>query len=244
MNKKARLHLIELAARYENIDFTRNDPSGAMHRVTGVENQELMAFIASCLSYGSRKQFLPKIDFFINESSGQLHDWILNGDYRAALPDSCKTFYRLQNYHNMNQLVHALHELLLQHGSLGNFMRMHATTGPQAVEAMTQFFKGWDVGHCVPKNTQSPCKRLCMFLRWMVRDLSPVDLGLWTFIDKRTLLIPLDTHVLQEATRLKLIHTKTSSMSTAVKLTQELRKVFPDDPLKGDFALFGFAVDQ
>ena len=83
-----------------------------------------------------------------------------------------------------------------------------------------------------------------MFLRWMVRDDSPVDLGLWKdIIDKRTLIIPMDTHVMQEANRLGLISCKTASMSSAIKLTNKLREIFPDDPLKGDFALFGVGVD-
>ena len=83
-----------------------------------------------------------------------------------------------------------------------------------------------------------------MLLRWMVRDCSPVDLGLWTFIDKRTLIIPLDTHVMEEAKRLGLLATTQPSMRTAQKLTDELRKVFPDDPLKGDFALFGYGIQK
>lgn len=242
MNRKAKQQLIALADAYETSSFMTNDPSQAMHQVTGVENQELMAFIASCLSYGSRRQFLPKIQFFINESSGKLHDWILHGDYRAALPDSNTTFYRLQTYHHVRQMVDALRNMVQQYGSMGNFMKARTTTAPQALETLTNFFRPWDVGHLVPQNTQSSCKRLCMFLRWMVRDNSPVDLGLWTFIDKRTLLIPLDTHVLHEAIRLKLIHNKTPGMSTVKKLTCELKKIFPDDPLKGDFALFGYAV--
>ena len=84
-----------------------------------------------------------------------------------------------------------------------------------------------------------------MFLRWMVRDNSPVDLGLWSdFIDKRTLIIPLDTHVLQEANTLGLLNGKTASMTVAKKLTAKLSLIFPDDPLKGDFALFGYGVNK
>ena len=79
----------------------------------------------------------------------------------------------------------------------------------------------------------------------MVRDNSPVDLGLWTrFIDKRTLIMPLDTHVMQEAARLGLLDSKTASMNTALKLTSRMLEVFPDDPLKGDFALFGYGVNH
>ena len=84
-----------------------------------------------------------------------------------------------------------------------------------------------------------------MFLRWMVRKDSPVDLGLWNdIIDQRTLIIPLDTHVIQEANRLGLIKTKSTSMKIACELTEKLRKIFPEDPLKGDFAFFGYGINN
>ena len=82
-----------------------------------------------------------------------------------------------------------------------------------------------------------------MFLRWMVRDGSPVDLGLWApQIDKRTLIMPMDTHVLQQSVRLGLLSSRTASMAAAQRLTARLARIFPDDPLKGDFALFGEGV--
>lgn len=82
-----------------------------------------------------------------------------------------------------------------------------------------------------------------MFLRWMVRNDSCVDIGLWSgFISKETLVIPLDTHVLSQAKKLGLINSKVASMSAAVKLTEKMKRVFPADPLKADFALFGNGV--
>ena len=83
-----------------------------------------------------------------------------------------------------------------------------------------------------------------MFLRWMVRTDSPVDLGIWEFIDKRTLIIPLDTHVMQQAQSLGLLNSKTTTMNTAIRLTRQLSEAFPDDPLKADFALFGYGVNH
>ena len=83
-----------------------------------------------------------------------------------------------------------------------------------------------------------------MFMRWMVRTGSPVDLGLWTFLSPTTLIMPLDTHVLQQAQRLQLITSATASMSTALRLTDTLREVFPDDPTRADFALFGYGVNN
>ncbi|MBP5195925.1 MAG: DUF2400 family protein, partial [Bacteroidaceae bacterium] len=69
--------------------------------------------------------------------------------------------------------------------------------------------------------------------------------GLWAgFIDRRTLIMPMDTHVLQQSVRLGLLSSKTASMSTACRLTASLADIFPEDPLKGDFALFGYGVNQ
>lgn len=84
-----------------------------------------------------------------------------------------------------------------------------------------------------------------MFLRWMTRDNSPVDLGLWSrFIDRKTLIIPLDTHVLKQASELGLAKITSPTMNAAKKLTAVLAEVFPDDPVRGDFALFGFGVEN
>ena len=84
-----------------------------------------------------------------------------------------------------------------------------------------------------------------MFLRWMVRQDSPIDLGLWKWASPADLLIPLDVHVMQEAAKLGLIPEKaTASRKTAELLTSALNEVFPNDPCRGDFALFGLGVDK
>ena len=84
-----------------------------------------------------------------------------------------------------------------------------------------------------------------MFLRWMVRRDSQVDLGLWKWANPAELIIPLDVHVMQEAARMGLISEKaTASRKTAELLTSALNEVFPGDPCRGDFALFGLGVDE
>lgn len=114
-----------------------------------------------------------------------------------------------------------------------------------AIEALCLFFKNHEVKGIVPKDTSSCCKRVCMFLRWMVRKNSPVDLGIWAgLIDQRTLLIPLDTHVIQQAMLLGLLTSKSTTMVAARRLTEKLLTFFPEDPLKADFALFGYGVNQ
>jgi len=87
-------------------------------------------------------------------------------------------------------------------------------------------------------------KKLNMLLRWLVRDNSPVDLGLWTWYDKKNLLIPLDTHVMQVAQSWNLITGKSANLKTAVELSEKMKLVFPSDPTKADFALFGLGVNK
>lgn len=234
-----------LAERYETADFLISDPSRFMHSVCGDTNRETTAFVASALSYGSRKQFFPKIERIIHLADGQVDAWVRLGQFFHDIPDTHECFYRLYDNAMMRRFLLALQTLLLEHGTLKAFA---AAAGPDAYNVVNAFCRHFaengSVG-IVPKDATSACKRVCMFLRWMVRDSSPVDLGLWAdIIDKRTLIMPMDTHVMTEAQRLGLISSRTASMSAARRLTAAMSEIFPDDPLKGDFALFGLGVDE
>lgn len=247
------LLLTSLAQRYEQPQFLEGDPSFFMHQVQGTANQEVTAFVASCLSYGSRRAFLPKIQFLVDLAHGDLYQWVTEGLFRHQLPDDSTCFYRLYSHHAMQQFFEALLQLLRQYGSLGQWLRHSAQqqctehpqlTALQAIETICHYFAEQGITGIVPKNTTSCCKRVCMFLRWMVRTESPIDLGLWAdFIDQRTLIMPLDTHVVQQSIQLGLLKSASTSMSAALRLTKILAMVFPNDPLKADFALFGYGVD-
>lgn len=245
-------YLSALADKYEQKEFLVGDPSWFMHQVKGDSNRELLAFIASALSYGSRKQFLPKIESLMTE--GDYTQWLINREYERIVPQTNECFYRLYTKAMMHDFLNALREMVVQYGSMKGFIAelKRTSSNPSAklsaldaVKAITSWFATHGSTSVIPKDATSSCKRVCMFLRWMVRDNSPVDLGLWSdLIDKSTLIIPMDTHVLQEAQKLGLITSKNTSMNAAIKLSQKLREIWPDDPIKGDFALFGLGVDQ
>lgn len=231
---------------YETSAFIEGDPSWFMHQVKGAANQEATAFVASCLSYGNRRQFMQKIQAIVDWANGDVDNWLRSGAFEGqfAEGDTC-SFYRLYSFATMNVFFRAYRDMLLEYGTLGEYVRANASDGLSAVEAICRYFGGKGVCVVVPKDAASACKRVCMFLRWMVRSDSPVDLGLWSsFIDRRTLIVPLDTHVLTQAMELGLIKSRTASMSAARRLTAALAEVFPDDPLKGDFALFGYGVEH
>lgn len=251
--KSLQNRLLTLANKYETSSFLNGDPSWFMHQVIGKRNQETIAFIASCLSYGSRQVFLPRIQYLLDCSRSKPYEWIRTGRYTLDIPNDDQCFYRLYTNTMMHDLFHALQTMYEEYGDMENYIRCYAKLNkekPQtdaiiAIEAIYDYFLKHEAIGIVPKSTQSSCKRVCMFLRWMVRTDSPVDLGIWSdLIDQRSLIIPLDTHVIQQSLQLGLITSKTASMSVARKLTDKLLEIFPNDPLKADFALFGYGVNQ
>ena len=247
MDENTRLMLRRYAAKYERPEFLDGDPSRFMHLVEGAANQEATAFVASCLSFGSRSQFLPRIQGLLDRAGGDMDGWIRTGAFERDLgPGDSRCFYRFFTFGDMNRFLARYREIMERHGSLGGLVRESSggDCGAAVAAICLRFNEGKRCG-VVPKDPHSACKRVCMFLRWMVRDDSPVDLGLWSdFMDRRTLVIPLDTHVVQEARRLGLLSGTCTSMSVAKKLTAELAEAFPEDPCRGDFALFGYGVDE
>ena len=238
--------LRRLAAAYETEAFMVDDPVGCVGGgcTCAGAGYETAAFVAAALSYGSRKQFLPKIRWLFERAGGDVHGWVLSGEWKPTFrADDGYSFYRVFSCGAMHGFLAELQGILLRHGSLGTCLQEAGVRdGPGAVEALVAAFGG-RAAPIVPKDTTSACKRLCLFLRWMVRDGSPVDSGLWSgWIDKRTLLVPLDVHVLRQAERLHLVRSRSATMRTAERLTARLAEVFPDDPCKGDFALYGLGA--
>ncbi len=235
MDEKLKSHLVALADKYETEDFLASDPSQFMHRYSVPSEQERAAFIAAALSYGSRKQFIPKIGMLLE-----------NMETGILPPDDDGCFYRLHTNRMVRRFLSVVDNIFSTHGSMLNWMTQEDVhTGLDAVRLITDHFSAHSATDLIPKNTTSACKRVCMFLRWMTRDNSPVDLGLWSRqIDKSTLIMPLDTHVLQETARLGLADIRTGRMSAAIRLTETMKEVFHDDPTRADFALFGLGVDD
>ena len=242
MTKRTKETLLRYAEKYERA-FPSPDPSEFLKTAKGTNNQEATAFVAACLSFGSIEQFMPKIEQVIGwaKNSGGMDQWIRRGAFkRKVRADACRCFYRFVTYANLHAFLCAFQQIMHEHGTLGEYVRRNGDeTGLGAVKAICAAFADSDVGYLVPANASSACKRICLFLRWMVRE-PPVDLGLWKdFIRRESLIMPLDAHVLKQARELKLLKNEPATMATARKLTEIMSKVFPGDPLRGDFALFG-----
>lgn len=249
-NSELKTRLIFLADKYETADFIKNDPSQFMHRYSDVQNQEVAAFIAANLSFGRREQIISHVDFILSQSENPL-EWILSGGYESVFPESEKSFYRMFSFKTMRIFFDTLRSILQKNESLGGFFKKIYEDSDKS-EHLCRLISSVFPDECtlIPRTKSSAAKRLNMFLRWMVRDSSPVDLGLWTWFDKKNLLMPMDTHVIQESVKFGLLPKSPSgkipgaTMKNALALTDFMKTVFPDDPVRGDFALFGLGVDS
>ena len=186
--RSLRRKLLSLANKYEVSDFLNGDPSWFMHQVIGERNQETIAFIASCLSYGSRNVFMPRIQYLLDCSRNEPYEWIKSGKYKLDIPNDDTCFYRLYTNAMMYDLFKALQAMYEVYGDMKTFIRCHTGHNDdnyqleaiEAIEAICHYFQEQEAVRIVPKNASSSCKRVCMFLRWMVRTDSPVDLGIWS----------------------------------------------------------------
>jgi conserved hypothetical protein TIGR02757 len=241
--------LRKLAERYEVCTFSENDPSCVLCRFTTAADMEVGAFIMSVLSFGRRDLFMKKADGIFSIAGNHPARWIKSGSWEEQFPEGKEKFYRFYSFDDMRDVFRVLQKILTEERTVGSYMKRRyerackdsCETRVELADIVSAAFTGC---RAVPHTVQSANKRVNMFLRWMVRTDSPVDCGLWTWYSPSELLIPLDTHVLQEAVRLGLIPEKSpGTAKTARALTEVLRLVWPDDPCRGDFALFGLGID-
>lgn len=260
MTEELKSKLKYLAEKYENSSFLKSDPSQFLKWYKNQEDTEIAAFIAAMLSFGNRKLFIPKIReiFILADKSGGIYKWIKSKSFEKdfVCENGCdKTkFYRFYSYSDMKMLFSAFYTILEKSKTFGDFVKsayeaeMQEQVSKKSAEyerLALVFANAFACCKIVPKGKTSANKRINMFLRWMVRTNSPVDLGLWKWFSSADLIIPLDTHVVQESEKLGLIPKNTSaSLKTAKIITKQLKEIWPTDPCKGDFALFGLGVDE
>lgn len=235
------------AEQYETAEFIQSDPVQIPHRYDSRVNIEISAFVTAWIAWGSRKQIIQKADFIDREIfKGAPYHYIVGTDTQGTAPEwkqykgSKENFYRTFTYADFHDLCARLFEVYNNWENMEKALQ--AQPGVRPLEQLQYLFG--DVKGVPDMETKSGCKRLCMFLRWMCRHGSPVDFGLWTICDPRNLIIPLDTHVHKQALQLGLVKRRTPDLQTAIEITDRFAEIFPDDPTKGDFALFGYGVNS
>lgn len=247
---KLKAFLDAKADQYNTLDFITLDPISIPHRFSKKQDIEIAGFLAATLAWGQRVTIINKCKELLQLMDGSPHDFLLHhtlSDLKAFehfkhrtfnstdtlyFIESLSTYYK--TYHSLeNAFVVPANDTTIEAGLI-NFHKIFFSL-PDSPSRTRK--------HVSTPTRKSACKRLSMFLRWMVRqDDKGVDFGIWKRILPSQLICPCDVHVERVARKLNLISRKGMNWQTALELTSNLRKLDPVDPVKYDFALFGLGI--
>lgn len=244
--------LDETVALYNTPAFIDDDPISIPHLFSRKQDIEIAGLFAALLAWGQRPVIIRKCR--------ELISWMDDDPYRFILHHSEKDLkpfadFRHRTFNGTDALyfIEALRFLYNRSDSLEDAFAVPSdepTIEKGLMEFHRLFFSLENHPHRTKKHVPTPerkstCKRINMYLRWMVRrDSKGVDFGLWDRISPAQLVCPCDLHVDRIGRKLKLIRRARTDWQTALELTENLRKLDPSDPVKYDFALFGLGVQS
>ncbi|MBV8254918.1 MAG: TIGR02757 family protein [Chitinophaga sp.] len=239
------------AAQYDHPDFIKNDPIIIPHSFSKLQDIEIAGLFAAILAWGNRTTIINKCRELMKMMDNSPYDYIRNHQPRERMK-LMSFVHRTFNGLDLLYFVEFLQHYYTNVTSLEFAFSSHMSEEDENVEkGLLGFHKVFFAlehpertrKHISTPARNSACKRLNMYLRWMVRqDENGVDFGLWNHISPSQLVCPMDVHVSRVATRLGIISGPKADWKTAVALTHALKKLDPDDPAKYDFALFGLGV--
>lgn len=250
---KLKIFLDRKADEFNRPEFIRLDPVSIPHLFTQKQDIEIAAFFAAIFAWGNRKTIIKKSKELLRMMDMAPYDFCLNHTDQDL--QKLQTFYhRTFNATDLLYFIAFLKHHYSQHDSLEDaFFEMPQQKDEGVVESgLNHFYKTFFSLEFVPSRTRkhiaapmksSACKRLNMFLRWMVRkDDRGVDFGLWEKIRPSDLVCPLDVHVSRVARNFQLLTRKQTDWKAALELTERLKGFDPEDPVRYDFALFGLGI--
>ncbi len=237
---------------YNQPFFIKDDPVAIPHLFTKQQDIEIAGFFAAIFAWGIRTTIINKSKELMTLMDNAPHDFCLHhtdNDLKKLLSFKHRTF----NATDLLYFVSFFKEHYSRYSSLQSAFSQWMKKGDEDVEnALNGFYNYFfSLPHVPPRTLKhiacpakkSACKRINMFLRWMVRsDKAGVDFGIWKDISPSQLVIPLDLHVARVAAHFKLLNRSNSDWQAAKELTQVLCSFDPKDPCKYDFALFGLGV--
>lgn len=244
--------LDEKVSTFNRPEFISDDPVSIPHMFSKKQDVEIAGFFAAVLAWGQRPTIIRKCR--------ELMAWMDDDPYNFILHHKDRDLKRFEEFRHRTfngtdalYFIEALRSLYSRHRSLEDAFVIPQTekTVEQGLIRFHHLFFGLENHphrtrkHLPTPERKSTCKRINMYLRWMVRrDTCGVDFGIWERIAPSQLLCPCDLHVDRVARRLRLIKRKQTDWLTVLELTENLRKLDPVDPVKYDFALFGIGVGE
>jgi uncharacterized protein (TIGR02757 family) len=236
--------------QFNRPDFIELDPISIPHQYKKKQDIEIAGLLTAVLAWGQRVTVINKSKELLALMDNSPHDFLLHHKLADLKPFE-KFKHRTFNATDALYFVEALKNIYLKHATMEEAFLVSASethVGAGLINFHHLFFSLDDFPNRTKKHISTPerksaCKRINMYLRWMVRnDKKGVDFGLWKKISSSQLICPLDLHVERVARKLKLIKRKQVDWETALELTSNLKLLDPNDPVKYDFALFGLGI--
>jgi uncharacterized protein (TIGR02757 family) len=237
-----------------NVDRSVADPVWLARRYDRPDDREVAAFIAAALAFGRVQSVLNSVDGMLQVMGASPAAFVRNFDPARDRNCFAHLVHRWTNGADFAALAWILHQMIAQRGSIEAFFVEGLADDAVDVGAALQSFStralALDVAAIYGRKRPKPgvayffsrpssggaCKRLNLFLRWMVRE-DQVDLGVWKTVRPGQLIVPLDTHVIRVGQCLRLTRLKSPGWRMAADITAGLRAIDPDDPIKFDFSI-------
>ncbi len=244
--------LDQKAHAYNHPSFIEEDPISVPHRFTQLQDIEIAGFFAAIMAWGQRKTIIKKANELMSLMDDAPHQFVTQHHEKDRIRFLGFAHRTLQS-DDVIFLIDVLQRYYLGHSSLEDVFSkhmsgtdadtFHALAGFHAFVFDQPFVMERTRKHIATPLRKSSCKRLNMFLRWMVRtDSCGVDFGLWRKISPSQLIVPMDLHVGKVARHLGLLERSINDWQAAKELTERLKEFDPKDPVRYDFALFGAGV--
>lgn len=246
--RRALPHLEDAYERLNRREYVSPDPLETLYRYESLADREVAALVVSCVSYGRVAMILRNARSLLG-ILGDHPAGFLRSASREALMEATRSFrHRFTTGEEMASLMVGIGGVLRDYGSLEGLMASSLERVRTPVEGITAFVErlrevsALGGKYLLPSPADgSACKRLFLFLKWMVRT-DDVDPGGWTVLHPRDLLIPMDVHMFGICSMLKLTGRKQANLRTAMEVTDLFRSVVPDDPAKFDFVITRFGI--
>ncbi len=245
--------LDESYLKYNNRSFIENDPISIPHQFSKKEDIEIAAFLAATIAWGNRRSIIANATRLMQWMDNTPHDFILNHSKKELKPFE-KFVHRTFNGQDCIYFLGALKNIYSKHNGLEAAFKNTISSGDQNLKYNIVGFRNLFLEtkhlsrsekHISDPSKKSSAKRLCMFLRWMVRnDKKGVDFGIWKSISPKDLCLPLDVHTGNVSRTLGLLKRTQNDWQAVEEITEILRSFDPKDPVKYDFSLFGIGVNK
>ena len=248
-------HLNRLYARYNRREYVHPDPLEFLYHYPALRDREIAGLVAACLAYGRVEQIRKSIAAVLEPMGDSPYDFLTAARVSEIATVYAHVVHRFATGDHITALLAGIKRIIHAYGSLYEcFLDGFSPRDESVLPALVVFVERLhsmssasraginDAGHLIPcPKKKSACKRLHLYLRWMVRN-DAVDPGGWDRVPAAKLLVPVDTHMHRIGKMLNLTSRRQADLKTVWEITGGFRKWAPDDPVCFDFALTRFGI--